>query len=363
MAHSPAPSSSSGDGGLKRQDALPIAARRHALIARIERRLRLRCGLDGRQGRAERLVVGVSGGADSTALLLAIAAIGSHSSAATGGAGIEPVAVHVHHHLRASADGDAAWVAELCARLGIEAWTEHVQPRDLPGNVPANARRLRYVALAAAARQAGAQYVAVAHHADDQLETMIMALGRGAGLEGLAGMPWRRTLEPGVWLVRPMLDSRRTECEDLCRAAGLEWREDPGNLDPRSARARVRHEVTPVLEALWPDAARRAEGLSDVLEAARQALEQRLAERFGAANLRHWDRAGLRTLELPLLTAGLRRAAMDEAPELGDEIAQHHLVQAAEAILDDETRPREFEWPDGLRLRVTSKVVELKRGP
>jgi hypothetical protein len=54
---------------------------------------------------------------------------------------------------------------------------------------------------------------------------------------------------------------------------------------------------------------------------------------------------------------------MDEAPELGDEIAQHHLVQAAEAILDDETRPREFEWPDGLRLRVTSKVVELKRGP
>jgi tRNA(Ile)-lysidine synthetase-like protein len=303
------------------------------------------------------MIIAVSGGADSTALLLAIAALRQRRRGHFRSAQL--TAVHVHHHLRESADEDARFVQDLCDRLEIDLDIEHIEVRNKRGNLSANARRARYGALRQAAERRGAGFVAVAHHADDQFETMLMALCRGASLRGLAGMEWCRSLGGGVRLVRPMLGVGRSACESLCRAAGIEWLEDPTNADARRTRARLRRDVMPVLEALWPGAAERAAGARGALAAAARALDRRIARAFGDASRRSWDRAVLAGLPPALVAGGLRRAALSANDAIADELGQDQLLRAARGIADDVRRPRTFHWPAGLRLRVTSSTVSI----
>ena len=343
--------------------ALPIAARRHPLIADIERELS-HCGAIHPARRASddraRIILGVSGGADSIALLLACIVLRDRTrSGSKDTGGVLPIVGHVHHHLRESADEDAAYVSEVCQRFDVEFHCEHVHPGQLKGNVSANARMLRYEALANIARRVGAKHVAVAHHGEDQLETMLIALCRGAGLDGLTGMAWSRPLWSGISLIRPLLGSSRSECEDLCSKAGIPWQEDPSNVDPRRARARLRQTVLPALAELWPDVAKRITGSAEIMCAARLALDRELAQVFGEAADRSWTRDALRELPAPMIAAGLRRAALDAAPLSADELNQRHLSLAADSIRSAERKPRKFDWPRGLKLEVTARSVTL----
>jgi tRNA(Ile)-lysidine synthase len=336
---------------------LPLAARRDPIVSTVARRLLGRCGVSA----GSRVVIGVSGGADSVALLLAGRALAERD--AKGAAGIVPVAVHVHHHLRGGdADGDAAFVASLCADLDVEIHVEHVRPDDGPGNLAQRARTMRYEALRRVAASVRAPAVAVAHHGDDQLETLVMALARGAGADGLGGMPWRRPIDDDVALVRPLLDLRADDCRALCRRAGIGWREDASNLDPASARGRLRRDVMPVLEALWNGAPRRATHTAELLAAAGGALERQLDTVLGDRSRRRWPRAALADLPVPIIAAGLRRAAVHAAPDRRDDLGQRLLLPAAEAIADDDVRPRSFDWPGGLHLEITARDVALVAG-
>jgi tRNA(Ile)-lysidine synthetase-like protein len=335
--------------------ALPLAARRHRLLAELDRRLRLHC----RSIVGGPLVVGVSGGADSVALLLGCLALSRRTRRR---ALQPPIAAHVHHHLRGeSADEDAEFVTDLCRRFGVPLHVEHVRPGSLPGNVADNARQLRYAALKRIAQREGAAAVAVAHHADDQFETMLIALCRGTGVEGLTGMPRTRPLGDGIALLRPLLGVRRAECEEFCRAADVTWRDDPSNADIKNLRARLRRDVLPVLEALWPDAPTRAAATADALDVARMVLAERIEQAFGLPGARCWPRQSLAELPLPILAAGLRRAALDEAPDLSDAFGQRILLPAAEAIASDDRKPKQFDWPGGLLLAVTKHEVRLER--
>ena len=301
------------------------------------------------------LAIGVSGGPDSVALLLAAAVLARRDDAV-----VTPVAVHVNHNLRAAAPEDEAFVIELCRRFGLDVHVRHVHPQGRPGNLQANARSLRYQALASSARSAGATYIAVAHHADDQLETMLMAIGRGAGLDGLSGMRWARPVGDGLTLVRPLLAVRKADCEDCCRAADVTWREDPTNTDPSTARGRLRRDVVGVFETLWPDAATRATGTADVVAAARESFNTQLQCVFGEPSVRQWDRDVLRDLSPVVIAAGLRRAAVEADPAVADDLGQSVLGAAAEAIADTDRKPRRFDWPRGLRVVVTAGEVRLE---
>lgn len=335
--------------------ALPIAVRRHPLVSEAARRLHGECGVPG----GATVVVAVSGGADSCALLLACAAIARRKR--KGGGGAKIIAAHVHHHLRPEADAEMAFVQSLCASLGVELHVEHVHPAREPGSKGANARRLRYEALRRVAGACGAAFIATAHHADDQLETMVMALARGAGLRGVRGMKWRRPLRDDVLLVRPLLLARKRDCEDLCTLAGVEWCEDASNIDPRSKRARIRRNVLPVLEDLWPGAARRSVGTADMLAAAEELVRDRIEQTFGPAAAREWPRAALKALSTPLIGEGLRRAAEQANGGPITALSQRHLRNAATFIRSAERRPKRFEWPGGLVVHVTSKAVSLTR--
>jgi tRNA(Ile)-lysidine synthase len=327
---------------------LPIEARRHPLIAEVERAMRLRCDypLEGK------LLLGVSGGADSTALLIACAVLRDREA---GNGTFQPTVAHVNHHLRDAAEEDARHVRQLCAQLCTPCEVVDIAPGALPGNVSANARRLRYEALVARARSVGAAHVAVAHHAEDQLETVLAAICRGAGLEGAAGMRWSRPLDAGVQLVRPLLGVSKVDCVSLCDAAGIMWREDPTNMDVSFRRARLRRDVLPVLEELWPGAAQRAAATADLLAIAAPCAEARLEEIFGSSAQRSWQRHQLAAHSVPLLTAGLRRAIPAEGM-----IPQRQIIAAAEAIRDDETQPRTFAIGGASFVRITSSEIRIE---
>jgi tRNA(Ile)-lysidine synthase len=192
------------------------------------------------------VVAAISGGGDSVALLLLL-----HEIAAE--AGFRLVAAHLDHGTRGSeAEADGAFVADLADRLGWACERGRWSP-ERPGHFEEDARRARYAWLGSVASRHGAGAIAVGHTRDDQAETILHRIVRGTGLKGLAGMPRRRPLRrdaaAGVFLARPLLDCSRDELRAFLRSRGQTWREDPSNDDRSRARARVRHELLPMLAA------------------------------------------------------------------------------------------------------------------
>jgi len=201
--------------------------------------------------RGDSVLVAVSGGADSVALLCALRAMATRLN-------ISLSVAHLNHCIRGKAsDADAEFVRKLAILLGVP-YT--VGRTDVPRlakrkglSMEMAAREARYDFLADAARKMKADVVATAHTADDQAETLLLKLARGAGPRGLSGISCQIIMD-GLKIVRPLLDMRRSEIEKFLRGRKQNWREDKTNLDPAYLRNRVRHEVLPFLEKkLNPD--------------------------------------------------------------------------------------------------------------
>jgi tRNA(Ile)-lysidine synthase len=224
------------------------------------------------------LVGALSGGADSVALLHALAASARER-------GLPLHAAHLDHRLRSDSGDDAAFCRELCERLGVPLVTAGA---DVAGRAAREglgleeaARLERRAFLRRVQRQAGASAVALAHTRDDQAETVLMRVLRGSGRSGLAAMRARTR-----HFIRPLLDVSRADVLDYLAAHGLAWREDPSNRDLRLTRNRVRHELLPYLERHFNPRLRetlaRSAGFiadeSDVLAAQARALLRRAAD-------------------------------------------------------------------------------------
>ena len=214
----------------------------HPLAERVGDIIRVQTFFPGSGG----IVVAVSGGIDSMALLhlLATPALGLRDRL---------VVAHFDHRLRgAESDADAAFVAQAARRLGLPFESDSGDTRQLAAEtgdgVEAAARQLRHGFFARLAKRLGA-VVALAHHADDQVETFFLRLLRGAGNRGLAGMrPVAPSpADPGVTLVRPLLGIRRDEIVEYATREGIGFREDATNADTRFLRNRIRHELLPQL--------------------------------------------------------------------------------------------------------------------
>ena len=254
------------------------------------------------------LAVGLSGGADSTALLLACARRWPG----------QVQAIHVHHGLQAAADGFAQHCVRLCRELQVPLSVQRLDARPTPGQSPEDAaRQARYKAFEAVALDGKAQVaiksIALAQHADDQVETVLLALSRGAGVAGLAAMPacWERA---GLQWYRPLLRVSAADVRHWLREQGQAWVEDPTNTDERFTRNRIRVQLLPVLEAAFPafratfarsasHAAQAAELLEELArdDALAVGLPPQIAplQRLGRARqanvLRHWLRVDHQT--------------------------------------------------------------------
>ena len=189
--------------------------------------------------------VALSGGADSTALLLACAIRWPDRVRA----------VHVHHGLQAAADGFEAHCVALCQRLNVPLAVQRVNAAHAAGDSPEDAaRQARYRALAETLQHnwgGHIQHMALAQHADDQAETLLLALSRGAGLPGLACMP-AVAKRHGVTYHRPWLDVPGLALREALKAAAETWVEDPTNTDTRYTRNRIRAELLPVIAQAFP---------------------------------------------------------------------------------------------------------------
>lgn len=213
------------------------------------------------------VLVGVSGGADSVALLRMLV-----------DEGIAVTAVHVNHGLRGEAsDGDEAFVRELCERLHAPLLTYRAVPPENPGEDWA--RQARYGFFRQAAEETGICAIALAHHRDDQAETLLMHLLRGCGLRGLTGMAADAVQEDGLRILRPLLTCSRQELREYLMDKRQPWREDASNADPRYLRNALRGDVLPRLEALIPGAAARLASMAAFL-AEDEAVLHALAESF-----------------------------------------------------------------------------------
>ena len=275
---------------------------------------RFAADLDPLVPRDTSLGIAVSGGPDSLALLLlAAAARPGMVEAAT-----------VDHGLRRGSAGEAQFVGSVCDGLGIP---HHILHAKVPSgaSVQAQARAARYRVLGAWAIECDLGAVASAHHADDQAETLLMRLARGAGLSGLAATRRRRMLEPGVLLVRPLLDWRRAELGGIVAAAKLTPVDDPSNRDPRHDRTRFRGLLA---EADWADPERLASSarwLADADDAIEWAMADLIATRISQDALGiAIDPAGLpRELQRRLLMAAFDRhgAPRPRGPDLDRALA------------------------------------------
>jgi tRNA(Ile)-lysidine synthase len=192
------------------------------------------------------LAVGYSGGADSTALLLACAERWPG----------QVVAFHVHHGLQAAADTFEQHCRAFCAQLGVSLRVRHVDARPTPGQSPEDAaRNARYesfrLLVQADATQSAIKSIALAQQADDQVETLLLALSRGAGLAGMSAMPaqWQRD---GICYHRPLLAVPGAALRDWLRERGVDWIEDPTNRDERYTRNRIRARLLPALAEAFP---------------------------------------------------------------------------------------------------------------
>ena len=251
------------------------------------------------------LAVGLSGGADSSALLLACAQKWPG----------QVQAVHVHHGLQAAADDFERYCRALCARLEVPLRVLHVAARHAPGESPEDAaRRARYKSIDKAFEPvallehgaAAIKDIAIGHHADDQVETLLLALSRGAGLPGLSAMParWQRG---HLQYHRPLLGVPADDIRAWLRARGETWVQDPSNADERFTRNRIRARLLPALDAAFPQfrttfarsAAHAAQGQELLLELAAQDLQrigmppairalQQISRARQANVLRHW---------------------------------------------------------------------------
>ncbi|MEF3193447.1 MAG: tRNA lysidine(34) synthetase TilS [Halothiobacillaceae bacterium] len=192
-------------------------------------------------------LVAYSGGLDSTVLLHILSRLRDADE-------IDPIAaMHVHHGVHPLADDWVRYAQAFAQTLGIPLMVDRIQlpPEGHGSGFEAAAREARYQALASRMEEGGV--LLTAHHRDDQAETFLLQLMRGAGVRGLASMPALAPFARG-WHLRPMLEFGRQEIHTYALEHGLRWVEDPSNADPRHARNLIRHHVMPVLHRHWPKA-------------------------------------------------------------------------------------------------------------
>lgn len=269
------------------------------------------------------VLVACSGGADSLALAAGTAFVAPRL-------GLRAGLVTIDHGLQPGSAERASQVATWAAGAGLApAEAVPVTVAGRPGGPEAAARAARYEALIATARRLGASAILLGHTRDDQAETVLLALARGAGPRGMAGMPARREVD-GVTLLRPLLDLSREQTRQACAALGLTPWEDPHNTDPAYARSRVRAIALPALvAALGPDVVANLARSARLLAADASALDE-LTPQPGPGPL---PIAELTGLPAALRTRVLHRWALALGAPAG--ALSHRHVAALDALVVD----------------------------
>lgn len=313
-----------------------MVASRHAAAAMMT------TGLDRHRPRGGRALIATSGGPDSMALLALSLALHDRRTPVP----FDPIVGHVDHGLRDESADEAAFLAEVAARLGVPFECRRLHwPSDGTRVSSDAAREARWAALDELAVAVDADAILTAHHADDQAETVLMRLARGTGLDGIAGIPEARLTAGGRLVLRPLLACERSTLMTLVEDARLPHIADPTNDDVRRPRERIRHEVLPALEAIHPGAARHLAAL------ARESAVIVPAEEADTT-IDAFDRVECRALGPEIVASRLRKVARSLSDGSITSIPRAVWQTAAAMIVDGDPGPRRLSIGSSLELRV-----------
>ncbi len=308
-----------------------------------------------------RVLVAVSGGADSVALLHALNRLKDHLGLASLGVG------HLNHGLRgASADSDEAFVIQLAGQFELPVFTRRANTRDYARqqhlSLEDAGRQLRYQFLEALAKEHGFNRIALAHHQDDNAEQVLMNFIRGSGRRGLSGIPPRR----GALVVRPLIDTARADIIAFLQAANLAFVTDASNQDPTYLRNRIRHQLLPLIsrqynpgiinvlnrnarinreEDVWLD--------SMIIPLYNDSVVDRTPERVTL------DHEKLIAQPPPVLRRLLRQAVCDVKGDLKRMGVVH--IEAILGLTGDARRHRSLDLPGRIRVQRHSRTLVIKK--
>lgn len=332
-----------------------VTSRPSPFLTALERGLKL-CGVS----RGERVLVGVSGGADSVALLTGLHRLADSEWR------LSLVVAHFDHGLRGDESrADANWVRELAKSLGLPYVEGRGQGEPSDSRVEETARRQRYEFFTTAAAEQHSPFVAIAQTADDQAETVLHHVLRGSGLAGMRGIPRVRPLGDCATVIRPLRDVDRTAVLDWLTKAGATWRTDATNAETRFTRNRIRHQILPLLtDGVHPDAA------GHLCQLAEQAAEWEAA----------WDEIAARIESAAILSESsqsvrLRTSELRDWPDFA-------LATVAQRLWKRQSWPRRemnraswlrwvstvrsggtVDFPGWVRLTVDDHVTRVERRP
>ncbi len=286
------------------------------------------------------IVIAVSGGVDSVVLLYLLQRIAASR-------GLNLYAVHLNHCMRPEADDDALFVEALCRQLNVRCYSESCNVSKLASQERISqemaGRLARRRLLERVAADTDAQLIALGHHRDDQVETLLMRLTRGTGISGLSGMA---ELDPPWW--RPLLYCSRQQLLDYARGQSLSWCEDASNLDPLFVRNRLRHQIVPLLKDVNPQFAERMIVLSRQVAVEEDFWRNQIETHFPTIRVACDDGLRLQRSQLlvfhPALRLRLLRAALIEVRGHLHGIEAVHL-RAVDDLLTSDRSQAQLDLP------------------
>ncbi|NLG62188.1 MAG: tRNA lysidine(34) synthetase TilS [Candidatus Cloacimonetes bacterium] len=304
----------------------------------------------------ERVLLALSGGADSMALLHILR---------FGPAALAPgrfLAAHFDHRMRPDSAADAAWVRGVCT-----AWEVPLVEgaAEVPPTGETSARVMRWDFLLEAARSTGAGVIVTAHHADDQAETVLHRVVRGTGLAGLAGIAPERTVRVGgrrVRIIRPLLGVRRDALRAYCVRHRVRWREDPTNLLPMTPRNVIRLHLLPALEAAAPGATERLVRLATLARAAEHAWDAALEDvRADVIRERGRDRIVLARQALLDYDPQVRRRVLRQELRRFGSVPGRAATEAVDAFVRSAASGKSMTLTGGLRVERDRDRIVVRR--
>lgn len=312
----------------------------------------------------DKVLVGISGGPDSVALAHWLMSQREEF-------GIEVILAHYHHGLRGEeADEDERFVRTLAEEWQLPYYTGKIPLKEIlskeHGNLQAKAREYRYRFFRETAEKIGANKVAVAHHLDDQTETILMRLIRGTGVGGLAGIPYLRPLSRGIMVIRPFLDVRRSEIEEYLKRYQLPYRIDSSNKKTDYLRNRLRIEFLPELNLINPNLPASIKQLAEMVREDEDHL-QREAEELLSGIITHRDAEEIRISlnqwrRIPL---ALQRRAIklicNYLVHVEEEIPFYHIEAVRKLFAEDKPRLWDMPWQISVGSRYGEGIFRVKK--